>query len=653
MECFLHWKSFLFLALTLSPLIQCRRVPWWHMKMAQSQGPNTCAVEEVPGSNKKYWTECKYWINREICGVKTVIRYECCEGFQQVKHKPGCSGVKPMTNVLDTARDLGATYFVDYLTKAGLSDSLRQAGAAVTLFAPTNEAFETMGPIEREKFEESLKKPESPYLLFHMVGRKLHSTDFDADLEVESLFDGQKLRINRYSNGMITVNCGPLVRKDQEAKNGIVHLIDRVLVPPGRMGTLTIPEILVEDGRFRELATTLLQSSLVNELRVGGPYTLLAPSDESFQKIPPVERDRMTKDPEARLALLRHHVIPHTICAPGVIDKHKIRTLGGDHINFHCNESGTFVNDVKMTSEAMIAKNGVINLLTDVLVPDRARSVLDLAVRSDDLKTFTKLAHSTDVAQELIQANITITVFAPSDKAFRALPEERRYQLNKNPDESRKLLQYHIIQGKVKTDTFSDSQKVDTIGKGNQLRLKVYRKALGVESAVITKADIEGQNGVLHIIDKVLTPPERSTLELLEENSNFSMFTDAIRRVQKVEPEFLSGRNPSQISFTIFAPTNKAFKRMGSHEMESLMNDEKSLKKFVQNHVVDNMMSSRSFHSRLFYDVHTEHEMVKVHKRKGHLMVNNAHIIEPDLVTKDGIVHCIDNVLMPKHHRHL
>ncbi|XP_076359993.1 transforming growth factor-beta-induced protein ig-h3-like isoform X4 [Tachypleus tridentatus] len=558
-----------------------------------------------------------------------------------------------MTNVLDTARDLGATYFVDYLTKAGLSDSLRQAGAAVTLFAPTNEAFETMGPIEREKFEESLKKPESPYLLFHMVGRKLHSTDFDADVEVESLFDGQKLRINRYSNGMITVNCGPLVRKDQEAKNGIVHLIDRVLVPPGRMGTLTIPEILVEDGRFRELATTLLQSSLVNELRVGGPYTLLAPSDESFQKIPPVERDRMTKDPEARLALLRHHVIPHTICAPGVIDKHKIRTLGGDHINFHCNESGTFVNDVKMTSEAMIAKNGVINLLTDVLVPDRARSVLDLAVRSDDLKTFTKLAHSTDVAQELIQANITITVFAPSDKAFRALPEERRYQLNKNPDEGRKLLQYHIIQGKVKTDTFSDSQKVDTIGKGNQLRLKVYRKALGVESAVITKADIEGQNGVLHIIDKVLTPPERSTLELLEENSNFSMFTDAIRRVQKVEPEFLSGRNPSQISFTIFAPTNKAFKRMGSHEMESLMNDEKSLKKFVQNHVVDNMMSSRSFHSRLFYDVHTEHEMVKVHKRKGHLMVNNAHIIEPDLVTKDGIVHCIDNVLMPKHHRHL
>ncbi|XP_076321116.1 transforming growth factor-beta-induced protein ig-h3-like [Tachypleus tridentatus] len=655
MEYLLYRKFFFFLLLTLStnPVIQCRRIPRWHIKMVQSQGPNTCAVEEVPGTNKKYWTECKYWMNREICGVKTVIRYECCEGFQQIKYKPGCSGVKPMTNVLDTARDLGATYFVDYLTQAGLADSLRQAGAAVTLFAPTNEAFETMSHIERKKFQESLLKPESPYLLHHIVGRKLQSSNFNADSEIESLYDGQKLRIIRYSNGMITVNCGPVVRKDQEAKNGIVHLIDQVLVPPGRTGTLTIPEILVEDGRFRELATTLLQSNLVNELRLGGPYTLLAPLDEAFEKIPLAERERMTGNPESRLALLKNHIIPHVICTPGIIDKHRLRTLGGDRIHLHCNQSGTFVNDVKMTSEAMIAKNGVINIVTDVLVPERVRSVLYLAARSDNLKTFSTLARSTDMAQELVRPNITITIFAPSDKAFEALPEERRQRLQENTDEARRLLEYHIIQGKVKSDTFSDNQKVETTGRKNQLRLKVYRKALGVESAMITKADKEGQNGIIHIIDKVLIPPERSTLEMLEENSNFSMFTDAIRRVRKVEPEFLSAPKPSQISFTIFAPTNKAFKQMRNHEMESLMKNEKSLKKFVQNHIVDNMMASRSFRSRLFYDVHTEYEMVKIHKRRGHLMVNNAHVVEPDVVTKDGIVHCIDKVLMPKHQRHL
>ncbi|XP_013778326.1 periostin-like [Limulus polyphemus] len=532
----LHRKSLFFLLLIfiLCPIFQCRRIPWWHIKMAQRQGPNTCAVEEVPGSNKKYWTECKYWMNREICGVKTVIRYECCEGFHQIKHKPGCIGV-------------------------------------------TGNGFH-----RKNKFLESLQQPESPYLLYHMAGRKLHTSDFGANLEVESLFDGQKLRINRYSNGMLTVNCGPVVRKDQEAKNGIVHLIDQVLVPPGRTGIPTIPEILEKDERFRSLAQTLFRSNLASELSYGGPYTLLAPSDESFQKLPSAERARMTNDPEARLA----------------------------------------------------------------------RSVLDLAHRSNNLKTFSTLARSANLEQELVRPNITITVFAPSDNAFEALPEERRYWLKENTDEARKVLQYHIVQGRVKTDTFSDNQRLETIG-GNQLRLKVYRKAVGVESAMVTEGDKEGQNGVIHVINKVLTPPQSSTLEMLENNSNFSMFTDAIRRVRKVEPQFLSSRTPSYISFTVFAPTNQAFKRMRHKDMKSVMKDEKSLKKFVQNHIVDDMISSHSFRPKLTYDVRTEYDMVKVHKKRGHLMVNSAHIVEPDLLTKDGIVHCIDKVLMPRKHRHM
>ncbi|XP_076352219.1 transforming growth factor-beta-induced protein ig-h3-like isoform X1 [Tachypleus tridentatus] len=654
MEYVLHRNSlvFLFLIFVLCPTFQCRRIPWWHIKIAQRQGPNTCAVEEVPGTNKKYWTECKYWMNREICGVQTVIRYECCEGFHLIKHKPGCMGVKPMTNVLDTAKSLGATQFVDYLTKAGLAESLRHAGSAVTLFAPTNEAFDAMDSTERRTFLESVQQPESSHLLYHMVGRKLHTSEFRADLEIESLFDGQKLRINRYSNGMMTVNCGPVVRKDQEAKNGIVHLIDRVLVPPGRTGIPSIPEILEKDERFRSLARTLFRSNLASELNYGGPYTLLAPSDESFQKIPSAERARMTNDPEARLALLKQHVIPHTVCVPGITGEHKLRTIGGDHIEFHCNQSGTFVNDVKISPETIMSKNGVINPISDVLVPERARSVLDLAHRSNNLKTFSALVHSADMEKELVRPNITITVFAPSDNAFEALPEERRYWLKENADEARNVLNYHIIKGRVKTNTFSDSQRLETIG-GNQIRLKVYRKSVGVESAMVSEGDKEGQNGVIHVINKVLTPPQRNTLELLENNDNFSIFTDAVQRVRKVEPQFLSSRSPSHISFTVFAPTNQAFKRMRHKDMKSIMKDEKSLKKFVQNHVVDDMISSHFFRPKLTYDIHTEYDMVKVRKKRGHLMVNSAHIVEPDLITKDGIVHCIDKVLMPKQRRHV
>lgn len=71
----------------------------------------------------------------------------------------------------------------------------------------------------------------------------------------------------------------------------------------------------------------------------------------------------------------------------------------------------------------------------------------------------------------------------------------------------------------------------------------------------------------------------------------------------------------------------------------------------VQNHVVDNMFSAGSIHTKLQYNVRTEYQTVKVHKEKDGLMVNNAHVIEPDVVTKEGIVHCIDEVLVPESRR--
>ncbi|GFX89992.1 transforming growth factor-beta-induced protein ig-h3 [Trichonephila clavipes] len=71
-----------------------------------------------------------------------VLRYECCEGFHQIGKNGGCFGVKPMTDVVKTARDLGATTFVDYLNEAGLTERLTTPGEAITLFAPTNEAFQ-------------------------------------------------------------------------------------------------------------------------------------------------------------------------------------------------------------------------------------------------------------------------------------------------------------------------------------------------------------------------------------------------------------------------------------------------------------------------------------------------------------------------------
>ncbi|CAG0897035.1 unnamed protein product [Darwinula stevensoni] len=67
-----------------------RKLPWWYKRL-QKEGPNACVVEEVPGTDRRFYTECRYWMNRQICGQKTVLRYECCEGFERIEGRKGCT----------------------------------------------------------------------------------------------------------------------------------------------------------------------------------------------------------------------------------------------------------------------------------------------------------------------------------------------------------------------------------------------------------------------------------------------------------------------------------------------------------------------------------------------------------------------------------
>lgn len=97
------------------------------------------------------------------------------------------------------------------------------------------------------------------------------------------------------STQITTVNCVPVLRRDHEATDGLVHLLDGILSPAS---TTSLPQLLMEDGRFREMARLMLRSeALVAQLRrEPGPFTLLAPSDEAFQAMPPGQLQRISQD---------------------------------------------------------------------------------------------------------------------------------------------------------------------------------------------------------------------------------------------------------------------------------------------------------------------------------------------------------------------
>lgn len=618
-------------------------LPRWHIRMAQEQGANACAVEEVPELRKQYWTECKYWMHRKICGKNTIIRYECCEGYERIPGEKGCTRVKPLKDVLETAEDLGATIFIQHIKEAGLESQLRKTGA-LTLFVPTNAAFETISQDQRNLLAKSYNNPNSPILLYHLVNKRVHSKDFHSDLLVETAHPGHNLKLNKYSSGIMTANCIPVIRKDQEASNGVVHLIENVLAPQNPRNVF---DSMSEDGRFEQLSQMVRDTGLSSQLQDNDHFfTIFAPSDEEFTNIPRSRRNQIRNDITAKLALSENHILPHTVCLPAIVDEHKMTTLKGNKLKLHCNETGLYVENSRITGEQITGSNGVIHLISRMIVPDRAKSVWELA-SDNGLELFSHFARRTGLEAQLENYG-DITVFAFTDEAFKAMDQVEQDNYIQDMQETRELLRYHIAPGKYLKDSITDYQNIQTLDGKNALRARIYRKGCGIETAMMTKTDIEGLNGVLHIIDHVLKPPKNNILDVLQNDGNYTIISEAIQKVSKNNPEFFNVTRYNSGAVTFLAPSDEAFKKLGDARLRNIMEDTSVLTKILNNHIVENMYSSNSFRSELHYSVQTKQSSLDIQKKSQQLQIGDAHVVQPDIVTKEGIVFTVDAVLMPE-----
>ncbi|XP_071443553.1 transforming growth factor-beta-induced protein ig-h3-like [Hetaerina americana] len=531
------------------------KIPWWHIKIAQEQGPNACVVEEVPGTNHRLYTECKYWTPRKICGQKTVIRYECCEGYYQIPGQKGCTGVKPLKSVLETARDLGAGEFVRRLERAGLAEDLsKDGGGSFTLFAPVDGAFQNAPRWLQSRLEER----RSPLLLYHSAARRVPSSQFSHHpnhLLLPSRHTPHRLHLYKHQNGMETVNCALILRKDQEASNGIVHLIDAILDPETSIER-DMGRYVTQDGRFSILARAMEESGVVERLNMESdseaataPVTVFAPSDEAFQSIPQARLKKIMSDPEARLALVENHILAHPVCPSTITGEQKLRTISvkGGKLKMECHTprrgghwgeiSMRIIEGQKLPKEFSLSQNGPLYMVGKVVLPDRAKTLMQLIER-EDLKEFLKTIRYAGLDDTLENFG-DFTIFAPSNEAMKAIPKSALEEMKTNQAKARKFVLYHGTPGRLKTDQVAHQQVVMSLDEENPLRLQVLRKAVGVENALINKGNMEGLNGVLHVISRPLFPANRSAGDLLRNNGNFSIFLEAVGRVMETAPNAL------------------------------------------------------------------------------------------------------------------
>jgi len=270
---------------------------------------------------------------------------------------------------------------------------------------------------------------------------------------------------------------------------------------------MNIVETAVDAGQFTTLAAALKAANLVSTLEGKGPFTVFAPTDAAFAKLPagtveallkPENRDQLT-------AILTYHVVPQKVTASQVVYLSNASTVNGQRIDISTKGGGVMVDGANVVKTDIMASNGVIHVIDEVILPN-TNDVVDTAVMANDFNTLVAAVKAAGLASTL-KGDGPFTIFAPTDEAFAKLPEGTVESLLKpeNRDKLVKILTYHVVKGRVYSDQVVQRNSVRTL-EGSRASISLTSVGPQIDTANIVMTDIDASNGVIHVIDRVIMP---------------------------------------------------------------------------------------------------------------------------------------------------
>jgi transforming growth factor-beta-induced protein len=277
-----------------------------------------------------------------------------------------------------------------------------------------------------------------------------------------------------------------------------------------------IVDIAVADGRFNTLVAAVTAAGLVDTLKGEGPFTVFAPTDDAFAKLPAGTIDELLK-PENKQALtdiLLYHVVSGKVMAADVVGLKSATTLLGKDVAIKVDMGNVYINDAQVIITDIEASNGVIHVIDSVILPpaDEAAApgtIVDIAAADERFSTLVAAVTAAGLVDTL-KGEGPFTVFAPTNDAFAALPAGTldSLLLPENKQQLTDILLYHVVSGKVMaSDVIGLSAAPTVLGKDITIKVKDGKVYLNDTVQVII-TDIEASNGVIHVIDAVLLPPQ-------------------------------------------------------------------------------------------------------------------------------------------------
>lgn len=245
---------------------------------------------------------------------------------------------------------------------AGLVDTLKSDGP-LTVFAPTDEAFARLPKGTVEALLED-KEQLRAVLTYHLVSGKVPARKV-AGMRWAKTVQGQSLIVRAGQEG-VRVDGAKVVMADIPASNGIIHVIDRVVIPRGG-----IVDTARKAGSFKTLVAAIQAAQLVETLEGQGPFTVFAPTDAAFGKLPEGTVAALIQDKPRLRGILTYHVVAGRVLADEIANGvTEVATAGGGKLRITRDERGVKVNGAKVIKTDIITGNGVIHVIDGVLLPN-------------------------------------------------------------------------------------------------------------------------------------------------------------------------------------------------------------------------------------------------------------------------------------------
>ena len=521
-------------------------------------------------------------------------------------HEPTPEPTPDPQSIVDVAAANGnLTILVAALEAAGFDGILSDLDNEYTVFAPTDDAFELLGEEFLDELEENSDKLKD-LLSYHVIDGRVDSsaaissagstvvmvTDDSVGLSLE----GDKLLINTATVTLV----------DVKADNGIIHVIDAVLIPPRDRGEPTdnIVNTAIAAGGFETLVATLqatgLDAVLADDTQT---FTVFAPTDDAFAMIDPATIDLLLANTDVLKEILLQHVVATEVdsVTAYTLNGGAASTVAGVDIPVTINtESDTLTfggATVEITD--IYTTNGIIHVIdtvviADVALPTPPASIVDVAAANGSFTTLVAALQATGLDTVLDNADSTFTVFAPTDDAFALLGQDTIDALLADTETLSDILLYHVISdAEILADTaITVAQSADNkvaMTNGKQVALSLPDSTLYVNKAAVSLTDVMADNGVIHVIDQVISVPPTKTdstqtiVDIAVGNDDFSTLVAALTAA-----DLVTTLSDEDASFTVFAPTNAAFDKVEDTALDGLLADTAALTDVLLKHVVSN-----------------------------------------------------------------